>query len=163
MQIATQAPRITAEPLTAEAFAPFGEIFARPAEPGRLDPQLLLENNRPGARPMLTLIRVAPKQVPLEVTLLERHPHSSQTFVPVQVARYLVVVAPKEPSGRPDLARVRAFIVAGNQGVNYHRDTWHHGLTVLDREAEFAVFMWNDGSDADTEFLPLSEGFVILT
>jgi ureidoglycolate lyase len=163
MQIASRPLPITAEPLTAEAFAPFGEVFTRPADPGRLDPRLLLENGRPGARPMVTLIRVAPKQVPLEVTMLERHPHSSQTFVPVQVARYLVIVAPKQPGGGPDLAQVRAFIVAGNQGVNYHRDTWHHGLTVLDKEGEFAVFMWNDGSDEDTEFLPLSESFVVLT
>ncbi len=162
MQHATQLPRITAEPLTAKAFAPFGEIFSRPAEPGRLDPRLLLENDRPGAQPMLTLIRVAPRQVPLEVTMLERHRHSSQTFVPVQVARYLVIVALEQPGGGPDLAHVRAFIVAGDQGVNYHRDTWHHGLTVLDREGEFAVFMWNDGSDADTEFLRLSESFVVL-
>lgn len=163
MQIATRRPRITAEAITAEAFAPFGQVFARPAEAGRLDPQLTLENGRPDAQPMLTLIRVAPKQLPLEVTLLERHPHSSQTFVPVHVDRYLVIVAPKQLDGRPDLAKVRAFIVAGDQGVNYRLDTWHHGLTVIDNEGEFAVWMWNDGSDADTEFLTLSEGFVVLT
>lgn len=162
MQTAARLTRITAEPITAEAFAPFGQIFARPAETGRLDLQLMLENERPGARPMLTLIRVAPKQVPLEVTLLERHPHSSQTFIPVHVARYLVIVAPKQLDGAPDLAKVRAFIVAGEQGVNYHPDTWHHGLTVFDKEGEFAVWMWNDGSDADTEFLPLSKSFFVL-
>jgi ureidoglycolate lyase len=162
MQDADQLPRIIARPLTAKAFAPFGDVFSRPAEPGRLDPRLLLENGRAGAQPMLTLIRVAPKQVPLEVTMLERHPHSSQTFVPIQVARYLVVVATKRSDGEPDLARVEAFTVAGDQGVNYYRDIWHHGLTVLDGEGEFAVFMWNDGSDADTEFLRLSESFVVL-
>jgi len=163
LQIATRGPRINAEPLTAEAFAPFGEVFSRLSEPGRLDPQLILENSRPGARPVLTLIRVAPKQVPLEVTMLERHPHSSQTFVPLQVTRYLVIVAPKQPDGGPDLAQVRAFVVAADQGVNYRLDTWHHSLTVIDKEGEFAVLVWNDGSSADTEFLPLSESFVVLT
>jgi len=162
MRNVSQLPRITAKPLTVKAFAPFGEVFSRPAVPSRLDPRLLLENGRPGAQPMLTLIRATPKQVPLEVTTLERHPHSSQTFVPIQVARYLVIVAPKRSGGEPDLAQVRAFIGAGDQGVNYHRDTWHHGLTVLDGEGEFVVFMWNDGSDADTEFLRLSESFVVL-
>jgi len=161
MQITTGLLRVVAQPLTAEAFAPFGETFTRPSQVGRLDPHLLLQNRRPGARAMVTLIRVSPKQVPIEVTMLERHPHSSQTFVPVQVARYLIVVAPKLSGGGPDLARVQAFVAAGNQGVNYHVDTWHHGLTALDQEGEFAVFMWNDGSDADTEFLPLSDHFVV--
>ena len=162
MQTVAPLQRITAEPITAQAFAPFGQIFTRPAEAGRLDPQLTLENGRPDARPMLTLIRVSPKQFPLDVTLLERHPHSSQTFIPVHVARYLVIVAPKQLDGAPDLAKVRAFIVAGEQGVNYHPDTWHHGLTVIDKEGEFAVWMWNDGSDGDTEFRPLSKSFVVL-
>ena len=85
MQTVAPLQRITAEPITAQAFAPFGQIFTRPAEAGRLDPQLTLENGRPDARPMLTLIRVSPKQFPLDVTLLERHPHSSQTFIPVHV------------------------------------------------------------------------------
>lgn len=162
MQTSASLQQITAEPITAQAFSPFGQVFTRPAETGRLDPQLMLENGRPGARPMLTLIRVAPKQFPLDVTLLERHPHSSQTFVPIYVAQYLVIVAPKQLDGAPNLAKVRAFTVAGDQGVNYHRDTWHHGLTVIDKEGEFAVWMWNDGSDGDTEFLPLSKSFVVL-
>lgn len=163
MPIATPRPRIIAEPLTAERFAPFGDVFSRPAEPGRLDPQLQLENGCPGARPVLTLIRVAPRQVPLEVTMMERHPHSSQTFIPMKVTRYLVIVAPKQPDGGPDLAAIRAFVVTADQGVSYHPDTWHHGLAVIDDEGEFTVLTWNDGGNADTEFLSLAESFVVVT
>ena len=43
--------RITTEPLTAEAFAPFGEVLESPASPGRAYIDKMLENRRGGAAP----------------------------------------------------------------------------------------------------------------
>ena len=37
----------------------------------------------------------------------------------------------------------------------YRPDTWHHGLTVLDRPGRFAIFMWRDGTKGDEEFVPV--------
>ncbi|MEQ9639172.1 MAG: ureidoglycolate lyase [Alphaproteobacteria bacterium] len=144
------------EPLSAEAFAPFGDVFQAPAQGARLDRAETLSNRRGAdAAPCLLLATLAPSALPLEATLMERHPHSSQTFVPMAGGRYLVMVAPHAVAGGPDMARARAFIASPGQGVTYRPDTWHHGATVLDRDTTFAVFMWNDGSDDDTEFLPL--------
>ena len=42
--------RITTEPLTAEAFAPFGEVLESPASPGRAYIDKMLENRRGGAK-----------------------------------------------------------------------------------------------------------------
>jgi len=55
---------------------------------------------------------------------------------------------------------VRAFIATGKQGVTYKPNTWHHGLTVLDKPGRFAVFMWRDGTKGDEEFVPV-EPFII--
>jgi ureidoglycolate lyase len=85
--------------------------------------------------------------------MLERHEFSSQTFVPIDVARWLVVVAPHAVGGGPDVSALRAFIATGRQGVTYKANTWHHGLTVLDRPGRFAVFMWRDGGKGDEEFV----------
>jgi ureidoglycolate lyase len=76
--------------------------------------------------------------------------------VPIDVARWLIVVAPHAKAGGPDLAAVRAFIATGRQGVTYKPDTWHHGLTVLDKPGRFAVFMWRDGGKGDEEFVPVA-------
>ena len=46
-------------------------------------------------------------------------------------------------------------IATGRQGVTYRPDTWHHGLTVLDRPGRFAVFLWRDGGKGDEEFVPV--------
>ena len=76
--------------------------------------------------------------LPLEVKLLERHEFSSQTFVPLDVGRWLVVVCPHAPLGGPEVAHGRALIAGPDQGISYRMNTWHHGFTVLDWPGRFA-------------------------
>jgi len=142
-----------AEPLSAEAFAPFGEVLTPPAagDPRRYF-ERALANARPHARPSLSLVRVDEADaLPIEPRRMERHVHSSQSFVPLGAATFLVLVAPPAGGG-PDVARARAFVAAGGQGVTYAADTWHHPLTVLAAPASFAVWMWRDGTADDEEF-----------
>ena len=73
-----------------------------------------------------------------------------------------MVVAPDSPNGGPDLARVRAFVANGNQGITYRRGIWHHGMTVLDETTEMAVLMWCDGSSGDEEFLDIDTPFEVV-
>jgi ureidoglycolate lyase len=64
-------------------------------------------------------------------------------------------VCPHAAGGGPDMARAQAFLAGPDQGVTYRMNTWHHGLTVFDRPARLAVFMWRDGTSADEEFVPI--------
>ena len=88
--------------------------------------------------------------------VLERHEHSSQSFIPLSVSRYLVLATRDAPGGGPDVLRLRAFIARAGQGVTYAMGTWHHPVTVLDAPASFAVLMWRDGTASDEEFVPLT-------
>ena len=152
-----QMMEIIPQPLTRDAFAPFGDVIDVPNEPGRLYYEEALGNLRPAARPSLSVsLKPETSDRPLRAELLERHEFSSQTFMPLDVGRWLIVVAPHAKQGGPDSALVRAFIADGRQGVTYKPDTWHHGLTVLDRPGRFAVFMWRDGSKGDEEFVPVA-------
>ena len=142
--------------LTAEAFAPFGDVFEAPQEAGRTYYEDALGNLRPAARPSLSLThRIETPDRPLKSEMMERHEFSSQTFVPVDVGRWLIVVAPHAKAGGPDMARAVAFIASCKQGVTYKPNTWHHGLTVLDKPGRFAVFMWRAGIK-DEEFVPVA-------
>jgi ureidoglycolate lyase len=145
---------LLAQPLTAEAFAPFGDVFDRLEQPGRVYTEAALGNGRPQAWPSLSMacnLPVAGLQI--EVRELERHAQSSQTFVPVEAGRWLIVVAPHAAAGGPDVTRAQAFVATPQQGVTYRADTWHHGRTVLDRPGHFAIFMWRDGTAGDEEFV----------
>ncbi len=153
---------IVAAPITAEAFAPYGDVLTCPGEPGRVYFDQGLANGLPEFGASLSLSHVAPvAAMPLRVWQMERHEFSSQSFVPLDVARYVIVVAPKTEGGGPDADKARAFLVPGDVGITYHINVWHHPLAVLDRPARFAVVMFRDGGPRDEEFVPVPEPFLV--
>jgi ureidoglycolate lyase len=147
---------IKLEDVTAEAFAPFGLLLPTPA-PGqpRLELSGELTNLRETAKPRLSLATAAPRALPLTAVEMERHVHSSQTFVPIDCASYLVMVAPHGADDRPDPAGVKAFRIPGHVGVHYFADTWHHPLTALERPGSFVVLTFIDGGPGDEQFVKL--------
>ncbi len=151
------AAKIRIEPLTMQAFAQFGEVITVPANPNRqyFDGGLL--NLRPAARPSLSLVRRDPSPLPLAATLMERHQFSSQTFIALDVGRWLVLVAPHRATGGPDMSLACAFLPAPGQGVTFGADVWHHPLTVFDRSGTFAIFMWRNSGSGDEEFHTLTQ------
>jgi ureidoglycolate lyase len=90
-----------------------------------------------GGKAQVSLYRVVPYTLPHTIDMLERHPLSSQLFMPLNAAPFLVVVAP--PGERIDRGSVRAFVTNGAQGVNYRRGTWHHPVIALANPSEFLV------------------------
>lgn len=153
--------RLRTEPLTPEAFAPYGAVLDanrpdlpwKPANMGtakRYDWLAPVENLRPTtARPNLCLFRCAPRlDWPLEVRMLEHHPLSTQLFFPMAATRYVVLVAAPRP-GAPDLATLRAFLATGRQGVAYVPGTWHHPLLALDQETDFGCIVYEDEPGKD--------------
>lgn len=148
---------LTLEPLTAEAFAPFGTLLDLDPHggPGRFDRCAELLDRRGGLGVNVALIRVAAAPLPAAVTRLERHPCSSQLFVPMgMTARFLVVVAP-DVAGVPDVAGLRAFLCEGARGIVYAPGVWHHPLVSL-LPCRFLMLVHEDGSARDTEWAELS-------
>lgn len=135
--------RIVAMALTAEAFAPFGEVLEAVGAPDRIINRGLCGRWHDIARldfgtgrAGISLFRAEPRQLPLSLDLVERHPEGSQAFLPMTADPFLVVVAPDE-GGRP--GQPLAFVTAPGQGVNYARGTWHGVLTPLAPPGLFAV------------------------
>ncbi|MGA9525271.1 MAG: ureidoglycolate lyase [Myxococcaceae bacterium] len=151
---------VSVEPLSPNAFAPFGDVISAGLRSGtaanqgtsvRFDWSADLVNRRASARPNLSVFRSQPQALPLHLRVLERHPHSTQAFLPLVCVRFLVCVAPTRPDGEPDLQRLRAFECRPGQGINYRPGVWHHGIVALDAPAEFAMLAWEDGTSGDCE------------
>ncbi len=143
---------LTLRPLTPEAFAPFGTVttLTPGADPIRLVAEI--ENVRAAARLHVDFTTAALRPLPLAAKLFERHPGNSQSFIPLAVTRALILVAPADPGGAPDLAAAQAFAASGDQAVTYRRGVWHHPLTALDAPGFFAILTFRAGDDGDTEF-----------
>ncbi|MEO1492969.1 MAG: ureidoglycolate lyase [Pseudomonadota bacterium] len=135
---------LVSQPLTAEAFAPFGEVLDTSGPPTKIINRGMCARHHdlaaldfgPDGRAGISIFQGQPYALPLMLEMVERHPDGSQAFVPMSADPYLVVVAPDEDGvpGRPQVFRP----VAG-QGVNYRRGVWHGVLTPLERPASFAV------------------------
>ncbi|MGY6409856.1 MAG: ureidoglycolate lyase [Alkalilacustris sp.] len=134
---------IVARPLTAGAFAGFGDVLEAEGPHDRLinegrcarfhdRARLAFVEGRAG----ISVFRAEGCALPWEVGLLERHPLGSQAFLPLSSEPFLVVVAPDE-GGVP--GRPVAFVTRPGQGVNYHRGVWHGVLTPLGGPGLFAV------------------------
>lgn len=144
------AAAVKAEPVSAEAFAPFGHLLTGPGPKNKTEFSGKLQILAPDAKPSLIVVGLTAATLPSEITFLERHPYSSQTFMPLDVDSYLVCVAPSGGGGMPDLSALKAFIVGGHSGLSYNAGVWHHAMVALRREATFSVLMWTCGRD--TEF-----------
>ncbi|MGL4811057.1 MAG: ureidoglycolate lyase, partial [Beijerinckiaceae bacterium] len=146
---------ITAEPLTAEQFAPFGHVATLPDLGGRIWCDRHMVNRRPiAAKASLSIAMIAARaERPMPLSVIERHMYSSQSFVPLDKGRYLVLVAPKNTAGAADVDGLRAFIATHDQMMTYGPDIWHGPMTPLDNPMRFAIQMFNDGTSGDEEVI----------
>ncbi|TVY16727.1 Ureidoglycolate lyase [Lachnellula arida] len=109
------------------------------------------------------------------VKILERHPYTTQTFIPLGISRadtnqsrYIVIVAPSSPPslqdegfpvpsvtangdplpgrGLPDLMRIKAFVANGSQAVTYGAGTWHAPMVAIGKTPiAFVVVQFANG------------------
>lgn len=138
---------LTVEPLTAEAFRPYGELIEigaatlhYPINEGyaeRYDALLRPDTQGDGGHPVISIFRARPRALPLQLSLVERHLLGSQAFVPLAAQRFLVVVA--EPGPPPPVESLRCFLATAGQGLSYARGVWHHPLLAIDDGGDFLV------------------------
>ncbi|KAI8725204.1 hypothetical protein NCS52_00091000 [Fusarium sp. LHS14.1] len=192
--------QVTADRLTREAFAPFGDVVTNPrpdlhptayaSQGGKLPYEGVSANQGTAikyshvSKPR-NLYAQAPSgngelimsqfvcearqlketgdssQREFTVSVLERHPFTSQTFSPLMStsSMYLVIVAPSLPPspqdeglpvptgdglpgrGLPDLRGLRAFVATNRQAVTYGAGTWHAPMVAMGKEATTLDFL----------------------
>jgi ureidoglycolate lyase len=136
--------RIVLQPLTATAFAPFGDVLEARGEPDKIINAGMCDRFHDlarldfagDARAGISLFRSRSRSLPYVLDMMERHPSGSQAFMPMSADPLMVIVAPDE-NGKPGTPL--AFLTAPGQGVNYHRNIWHGVLTPLIEDALFCV------------------------
>lgn len=150
------------EPLSAQAFAPYGEVIELSADneirtinEGNCDRHhdlASLDTRLEGGSTAISIFVSKPVNLPFRIETMERHPLGSQLFLPRSGHPYLVVVAVGDDL---EAANIRAFIASPRQGVNYFRNTWHHYCLPLEGESEFFVVdRVGSGNNCQEQTLP---------
>lgn len=123
--MATSTFVVQAEPLTGDAFAPFGQVIDR----GDMEMELRGEEE-------FHLNVLSYDHRPLVCDHLNRHHRATQALVALAGRPTLVVVAPAEYdfADADDLGSIRAFVCDGTAGINLAIATWHWGpYPLMDR------------------------------
>lgn len=136
---------IVIEPLTAEAYASFGQVIQiegaqhYPINGGmteRYHDLAKVELSGVHPRPLVSIARGQPYQLPLTLKMVERHPLGSQAFYPLSGRPFLSIVAPDQ-GGVPGTPR--AFLAGPGQGINMAMNCWHAVLTPLEAVSDFLI------------------------
>ncbi len=138
--------KLVARPLTAEVFAPYGEVIdlrtakTMPINTGlttRFHDLASVDVAAEGGKPLVNVFRSRPLPLPHRVRIMERHPLGSQAFMPMLDTRFLVLVGKGEDA--LDESSLELFVTDGHQGVNFFRNTWHHFQITLGEDADYLV------------------------
>jgi ureidoglycolate lyase len=138
--------RLQLEPLTAEAFEPFGDVIQRQGViPERINygqtekyaDLAMIDTSEDGGETTAHLYRSQPADLPLHIKQLERHPLGSQAFMPLHQRPFPVIVAP--PGDKPEIENIRGFITNGEQGINIRKGVWHHYQVSLGEVCDYLV------------------------
>ena len=159
--------RLTARPVGAAAGGPVrtlpaeggGTRFVNQGRGTRTD--LLALAGEGSGRAVLARYDLAASSWPVRVTELERHPRSDQAFFALDGADALLVVAPSDPDGEPDLARAEAFRASPDTPFLYPAGLWHAPLFALERPGLFLMAMREHGDGRDTEMRAVASPLLV--
>ena len=142
----TSNKKIVPKTLTRENFALFGDVIEvndkqtnfsiNDGFTQRYHDLAKVDVTEKNGRTLINIFRSTPLEQPIGIKMMERHPLSSQAFIPMGQEPYLVVVA---PMGEFDVSKIEVFIALSTQGVNYHKGTWHHYCLALNQVSDFIV------------------------
>ncbi len=160
----TELQTIKIQPLTQETFKPFGEVISI----GTVEPKLINEDKCRrysdlasvdiiDGKTSISLFHADIRTLPYKLTLLERHPLGSQSFIPMDRSEFIVIVA-EDQNGKPQTPV--AFFADCSQSVNIAKNTWHGVLTPITGSGLFAVID-RIGDGANLEEYHLEEPFLI--
>jgi len=154
---------LKAEPLTKEAFAPYGDVIETEGAKhfGMNDDGMErfydlanvdvdFDN---GGKPVISLTQCNKVEtLPFHMNCIERHSRGSQAFIPMTKSPLIVAVS--EPSETVDISKIKVFVSNGKQGINYNKNVWHMPTICLDADQRFVIIdRGGEGDNCDLVML----------
>ena len=136
---------IRPEPLTQQAFLPFGDVIELQGRHAELinggntekfaDLTSLVALD--GGHIAMHLFRSRAAELPIAIKTMECHPLGCQAFIPLHNRPFPIIVAAAGPE--PGVRDIRAFLSNGRQGINLRAGSWHHYQLSLEKSSDYLV------------------------
>mgnify|MGYP001374742263 CR=1 FL=1 len=121
--------------ITAKNFKKFGELIStKKIKPininngyaKRFNSLCKINTSLKKGNPIISIFLAKKRKFPMNIDMMEKHPLGSQAFIPMSETKFLVFVAPK--GKKPNIKKIKSFIVPKQTGINYKSDVWHFPL-----------------------------------
>jgi ureidoglycolate hydrolase len=148
--------QLVAQPITAEAFAPFGQLLLPSADSapfGPQDAQLVFGRGIPRFY-IMTLVNRG-----VRFRAITRHQCCTQCLGALGGKDWWVAVAPPSPTNQPHPTKIRAFQIPGNCFIKLEVGTWHAGPYFGHPRVDFYNLELSDTNIADHQTCNLAREF----
>ena len=121
--------------ITRENFALYGDLISsesiKPMDINagyakRFDNLAKINTAKDKGETIVSIFSALKRSFPMKIDMMEKHPLSSQAFVPMKETIFLSFVAP--PGDVPEINKIQSFIIPPKMGVNYNPGIWHFPL-----------------------------------
>ena len=92
----------------------------------RFDNLAELNTSKDDGKTIVSIFSALNRTFPMKIDMMEKHPLSSQAFIPMKETTFLAFVAP--PGEFPEINKIQSFIVPPKTGINYKNGVWHFPL-----------------------------------
>jgi len=92
----------------------------------RFDNLAELNTSKDDGKTIVSIFSALKRTFPMKIDMMEKHPLSSQAFIPMKETTFLAFVAP--PGEFPEINKIQSFIVPPKTGINYKNGVWHFPL-----------------------------------
>ncbi|MBD2112292.1 MULTISPECIES: ureidoglycolate lyase [Cyanophyceae] len=148
--------RLTAQPITPESFAPFGQVIFPSADGavfGPSDAQLKLDRGIP----RFYIMTLEAKGTRFRT--ITRHQRCTQCLGALEGKDWFIAVAPPGEAEQPEPSKIRAFHIPGNCFIKLEVGTWHAGPYFTDAVISFYNLELSDTNITDHQTCSLAQDF----
>ena len=92
----------------------------------RFDNLANINTSKDNGQTIVSIFSALKRTFPMKIDMMEKHPLSSQAFIPMKETTFLSFVAP--PGEFPEINKIQSFIIPPKTGINYKPGIWHFPL-----------------------------------
>ena len=98
-----------------------------------------------GGKTIVSIFSALKRTFPMKINMMEKHPLSSQAFIPMKETTFLSFVAP--PGKSPEISEIKSFIIPPKTGINYKPGIWHFPLISTEDTNFLVIDRKGDGNN----------------
>tara|TARA_B110000438_G_C15424875_1_gene483571 strand:- start:59 stop:553 length:495 start_codon:yes stop_codon:yes gene_type:complete len=102
----------------------------------RFDNLANINTSAESGKTIVSIFSSLKRAFPMKIDMMEKHPLSSQAFIPMKETTFLVFVAPH--GQEPEISKIKSFIIPPKIGINYKPSIWHFPL-ISTEDTDFLV------------------------